>query len=148
MTTKEEILALAVECGAQVSLRSGFGDCRVVQLLSIGDLEAFYHAVRRPLEEEIERLKTVPMKYRRMAFNAQLQDENNELRQQLALYAAENSGLRAAGFENGQDLLTSYQGLEQQLAACQAREQQLWDAFQTYIDEHDWMAMTRTTGWQ
>jgi len=25
---------------------------------------------------EIERLKTVPMKYRRMAFNAQLQDEN------------------------------------------------------------------------
>ena len=37
-----------------------------------------------PLEEEMERLKTVPMKYRRMAFNAQLQDENNELRAQLA----------------------------------------------------------------
>lgn len=37
-----------------------------------------------PLEKEIERLKTVPMKYRRMAFNAQLQDENNELRTQLA----------------------------------------------------------------
>ena len=33
---------------------------------------------------EIERLKTVPMMYRRMAFNAQLQDENNELRQQVA----------------------------------------------------------------
>ena len=33
---------------------------------------------------EIERLKTVPMKYRRMAFNAQLQDENESLRQQLA----------------------------------------------------------------
>ena len=33
---------------------------------------------------EIERLKTVPMMYRRMAFNAQLQDENNELHQQLA----------------------------------------------------------------
>ena len=32
---------------------------------------------------EIERLKTVPMKYRRMAFNAQLQDENESLRQQL-----------------------------------------------------------------
>ena len=33
---------------------------------------------------EIERLKTVPMMYRRMAFNAQLQAENNELHQQLA----------------------------------------------------------------
>lgn len=38
----------------------------------------------KPLEDAVERLKTVPMKYRRMAFNAQLQDENNELRAQLA----------------------------------------------------------------
>lgn len=38
----------------------------------------------KPLEEEVERLKTVPMKYRRMAFNAQLQDENKELRAKLA----------------------------------------------------------------
>ena len=36
------------------------------------------------LEEENARLRTVPMKYRRMAFNAQLQDENNELRAKLA----------------------------------------------------------------
>ena len=35
-------------------------------------------------DAEIERLKTVPMKYRRMAFNAQLQNENDQLRQQLA----------------------------------------------------------------
>ena len=35
-------------------------------------------------DAEIERLKTVPMKYRRMAFNAQLQDENAQLCQQLA----------------------------------------------------------------
>ena len=35
-------------------------------------------------DAEIERLKTVPMKYRRMAFNAQLQNENAQLRQQLA----------------------------------------------------------------
>ena len=38
----------------------------------------------RELEEENARLRTVPMKYRRMAFNAQLQDENNQLRAQLA----------------------------------------------------------------
>ena len=35
------------------------------------------------LEAENVRLKTVPMKYRRMTFNAQLQGENNELRAQL-----------------------------------------------------------------
>lgn len=48
-----------------------------------------------PLEKEIERLKTVPMKYRRMAFNAQLQDENAELRQQLASAQVDNDQLRA-----------------------------------------------------
>ena len=36
------------------------------------------------LEEENARLRTVPMKYRRMQFNSQMQDENNELRAQLA----------------------------------------------------------------
>ena len=43
---------------------------------------------------EIARLKTVPMKYRRMAFNAQLQDENAKLNQQLAAEQAKNVGLR------------------------------------------------------
>ena len=36
----------------------------------------------RRQHEEIERLKTVPMKYRRMEFNAQLQTENDSLRAQ------------------------------------------------------------------
>jgi hypothetical protein len=35
------------------------------------------------LEKEVERLKQIPMKYRRMEFNAQLQNENSELRRQL-----------------------------------------------------------------
>lgn len=43
---------------------------------------------------EIERLKTVPMKYRRMAFNAQLQDENRELEKQLAASQAREQPLR------------------------------------------------------
>lgn len=46
-----------------------------------------YAALRQQLAEcqkENERLKTVPMKYRRMAFNAQLQDENLKLEKQLA----------------------------------------------------------------
>lgn len=37
------------------------------------------------MRAEVERLKTVPMRYRRMAFNAQLQDENNILRQHVKL---------------------------------------------------------------
>lgn len=41
------------------------------------------------MRAEIERLKTVPMKYRRMTFNAQLQDENAQLCQQLAERDAE-----------------------------------------------------------
>lgn len=45
---------------------------------------------------EIERLKKIPMKYRRMAFNAQLQDENNELRKQLAASQAREQQLREA----------------------------------------------------
>lgn len=56
------------------------------------------------LEKEIERLKTVPMKYRRMAFNAQLQDENNELRTQLAKAeqrVAEASHLAAKDYLDG-----------------------------------------------
>lgn len=47
-------------------------------------------------DAEIERLKTVPMKYRRMQFNAQLQDENNELRQQLTEQQAHIEVLREA----------------------------------------------------
>ncbi len=37
----------------------------------------------RQQHAEIERLKTVPMKYRRMAFNAQLQEENAQLSEKI-----------------------------------------------------------------
>lgn len=40
-------------------------------------------------DAEIAKLKSVPMKYRRMAFNAQLQDENDQLREQVALLREE-----------------------------------------------------------
>ena len=48
--------------------------------------------LRKQLAErdaEIAILKTVPMKYRRMAFNAELQEENAALRQQLSEAQAE-----------------------------------------------------------
>lgn len=45
-------------------------------------------ALRRQ-HAEIERLKTVPMKYRRMAFNAQLQEENAQLSEKIERLTAE-----------------------------------------------------------
>ena len=41
------------------------------------------------LRAELERLKTVPMKYRRMEFNAQLQEENSKLRAEVELMRAD-----------------------------------------------------------
>jgi uncharacterized protein (UPF0335 family) len=51
--------------------------------LDMGDEPCYYaHTVAALLaakDAEIARLKTVPMRYRRMAFNAQLQEENKAL---------------------------------------------------------------------
>ena len=75
----------------------------------------------KPLEEEVERLKTVPMKYRRMAFNAQLQDENKELRTQLAA-AQEECEFQRNAHKQAEELM-----LEQstQLAAAQEEIERL-----------------------
>ena len=51
--------------------------------------------------------------------------EINRLRQHLKMYEAECSSLRAAGFENAQDLYTSYEGLRQQLATLTEQRDQL-----------------------
>jgi len=58
--------------------------------------EAGHWARRRieQLEAENEQLKTVPMRYRRLAFNAKLQDENDELRNRVEQLEAENKELR------------------------------------------------------
>ena len=47
------------------------------------------------LTKEREKLKTVPMKYRRMQFNAELQDEVTQLQKQLAVLAEQNEKQRA-----------------------------------------------------
>ena len=89
--TKDEILALAGECGIKFKPLPRDLYCEIWS----EQLEAFYHAACKPLEDKIEQLKPVPMKYRRMAFNAQLQDENAELRRQLASAQLDNDQLRA-----------------------------------------------------
>lgn len=89
--TNEQILALAGECGIKFKPLPRDLYCEIWS----EQLESFYHAACKPLEDKIDQLKTVPMKYRRMAFNAQLQDENAELRQQLASAQVDNDQLRA-----------------------------------------------------
>ena len=46
------------------------------------------------LTKERDELKTVPMKYRRMQFNAELQDEVTQLQKQLAALAEQNAELQ------------------------------------------------------
>ena len=48
------------------------------------------------LTKERDELKTVPMKYRRMQFNAELQDEVTQLQKQLAALAEQNAKMREA----------------------------------------------------
>ena len=92
------------------------------------------------LEEENARLRTVPMKYRRMQFNAQLQDENQELRAQLAA-AQEECEFQRNAHKQAEELM-----LEQsnQLAAAQeengrlenqvlARDAELWGRTQEIL---------------
>lgn len=103
-------------------------------------------------DAEIERLKTVPMKYRRMAFNAQLQDENEQLRQKLAKKDAEIERIKldheaccvivadmhaaAVGEIRGPiiGVIEDVADVRQQLVACQAREQQLREALRKIAD--------------
>ena len=47
------------------------------------------------LAKERDELKTVPMKYRRMQFNAELQDEVTQLQKQLAALAEQNEKMRS-----------------------------------------------------
>lgn len=78
---------------------------------------------------EIEQLKRIPMKYRRMAFNAQLQDENNELRKQLSEKDAEIASWKNVFGHLGtaDECGNEWIALQDQLTAGQAREQRLRD---------------------
>ena len=60
----------------------------------LSDFQRGFQAGAASRDAEIARLKTVPMKYRRMEFNANLQDENVKLSKQLAAEQAKNVELR------------------------------------------------------
>ena len=60
--------------------------------------KAAFKAGAASRDAEVARLKTVPMKYRRMEFNAQLQKENDQLREQVALL---RGALRDCAYDEG-----------------------------------------------
>ena len=57
---------------------------------------AFLREQVEKLTKERDALKTVPMKYRRMQFNAELQEEVTQLQKQLATLAEQNAKMREA----------------------------------------------------
>lgn len=77
----------------------------------------------RRLHEENERLKIVPMKYRRMEFNAQLQEENKrlhevnqELLEALKVLADESNGFSVSGVYFNEKCM-GHKGLDMAYAA-------------------------------
>lgn len=121
MTTKEEILELA---GEHKLIGKACGEWLMPNSVLPEYFESFYHAARKDLQQEIERLKSMQARYisEREDILTELnkeQESGTELRQQLA------------EFKSGQD---AYQQLYNQkcfeLAAAQLQIKQYRDAFE------------------
>ena len=67
----------------------------LVKLYTAKQMREYADAENAALLKEVERLKTVPMKYRRMTFNAQLQDDNIELMHQMDDLRKKNATLQS-----------------------------------------------------
>ena len=76
----------------RLSLQS---DNKEAMLLAANAIESLERQLAKQ-DVEIARLKTVPMKYRRMEFNAQLQHKNTKLEAQLATVTAQRNSLEGA----------------------------------------------------
>lgn len=74
-------------------------------------------------DAEIAKLKSVPMKYRRMAFNAQLQDENDQLREQVAILREALLTCSVGDFSTGHVIYPSFDEklVEEALAATESK---------------------------
>ena len=74
-------------------------------------------------DAEIAKLKSVPMKYRRMAFNAQLQDENDQLREQVAILREALLTCSVGDFSTGHVICPSFDEklVEEALAATESK---------------------------
>ena len=92
------------------------------------------------LHAEIERLKTVPMKYRRMTFNAELQNEvtalHAERERNLDSICVGNNIINSLKSENG-ELYAEVDALKAVLSALRAENQKLRDALGAIILNFD-----------
>ena len=80
-----------------IRYHSGIAGEEVADMVDSLEREVF--SLREQVEKltkERDALKTVPMKYRRMQFNAELQEEVTQLQKQLATLAEQNAKMREA----------------------------------------------------
>ena len=87
------------------------------------EFKAGFQAGAASRDDEVARLKTVPMKYRRMEFNAQLQKENDQLREQVALLREALLTCSAGDFSTGHVIYPSFDEklVEEALAATESK---------------------------
>lgn len=93
MTTREEVIAAAKEAGFPEWENTDDPEfLKVIEKLYV----VAFQSGAASRDAEVARLKTVPMRYRRMAFNAQLQDEVARLEQENDQLRAQINVLREA----------------------------------------------------
>ena len=93
MTTREQIIAAAKEAGFPEWENTDDPEfLKVIEKLYV----VAFQSGAASRDAEVARLKTVPMRYRRMAFNAQLQDEVARLEQENDQLRAQINVLREA----------------------------------------------------
>lgn len=91
LPTPEQLREMALRAGLYKKSSMGteaivLGNCSVKTVARLfAEFQKLQDSRIAELEAEVARLKTVPMKYRRMEFNAQLQKENEELAAKLKL---------------------------------------------------------------
>jgi len=143
-----------------MSLKQAYDDAVLKVLQSdgkrIAELDAECYELRQQLTDmtaERDKAKAMPMKYRRMEFNAQLQNENESLRQQLTALKSELKTIGNAIDDPRTDLtmtmseviIEQKKQLAAALAACKVKDAALQSAISAHKyesgDLHDALAI-------
>ena len=112
--------AEAIEKGGEYTV---IGEVHHDTLLADPLYQKGFQAGAASRDAEVAQLKTVPMKYRRMEFNAQLQKENDQLREQVALLREALLTCSVGDFSTGHVIYPSFDEklVEEALAATEPK---------------------------